>query len=121
MSKRKVILSLIIVALTSAGAYWWFQSKDTITMTALSGCSFGEYKVQSIGYIGFCGDDEVLDSNNKHVVTLRLCEDNICTIEKKEDWIVISTTAGRTFKKNVSTREEILNAEGGVGGMSKVK
>ena len=90
-------------------------------MTALNGCSFGEYKVQSTGNTRFCGDDEVLDSNNKHIVTLRLCEDNICTVEKKEDWLVISTTAGRTFKKNVLTGEEILNAEGVVGGMSKAK
>jgi len=112
---------LVIVAFAFAGAYWWIQSKNTMTITALNGCSFGEYKVQSTGNTGFCGSDEVLDSDNKRIVTLRLCEDNICTVEKKEDWVVISTTAGRTFEKNVLTGEEILNAEGGVGGMSKIK
>lgn len=120
MSKRIVILSLVIIAFAFAGAYWWVQSKNTMKIS-LKGCSFGEYKVQSTSNTGFCGNDEVLDGNNKHIVTLRLCEDNICTIEKKGDWVVISTTAGRIFKKNVLTGEEILNAEGGVGGMSVAK
>jgi hypothetical protein len=124
---KKTILLLLIVAITSSGAYyWWFQPKITyntisITERPEGERSLGGYKVQSTGNSGFCGNDEVLDSNDKHIVTLSLCEDNIHTIKKEGDWVVVITDAGRSYKKNDTTGEEIINTWYGVGGMSKVK
>ena len=106
------------MAVVLMSAYFGLQYRNTFT--SVGERSFGEYKVISTYNTGLCGDDEVRDSNNVHIVTLNLCEDNIRTIEKEDDWVVITTGAGRTYKKNLETGEEILNSQDGIGGMSKV-
>lgn len=118
---KKRIFFFILVIIAVCGAYVVLQSKQTIMLSPTKNCSFGEFKVRETRRTEFCGTDEVLDSNEKSIVMLSVCEDNICTIQKDDDWIEVKTTAGRSYKKNIKTGEEIFNAGGVVGGMSIVK
>ena len=121
---KKIWLAFVIIVIASVSTFWFVRQQNTVSINADGSRSFGEYRVQTVQNTNpsFCGNDEVLDSYNKHIVTLRLCEDNIRAIKKQGDWVVVSTGMGRSYKKNLATGEETLvDAEGGVGGMSIVK
>lgn len=122
---NKKIWLVVIVIIVVIGIYGFSQSKNAVAPTSTTtdtttGKTFGEFKIQSKNS-GFCGNDQIFDSNNQLIVTLRLCEDNIHQIDKKGDWMIVTTDSNRSFQKNLVTDEEILNSEGGIGEMSKVE
>lgn len=127
MNKKKIILSsalaLVVLWVCWAAYPLLNYSDETIVAERPSGeRSFGEYEVRPAGNINqFCGKDEVLDKNGTSIVILNLCEDNIHTIKTQGDWIVIITDAGRSYKKNLATGQEILNTWGGIGSLGVQK
>ena len=120
MSKSyKVIIGIVAAVLLVGAGYWWMRVNGVI-FSVERGVGV-EYIVRSTNNNPMCGDDEVLTKDGTHIVTLHLCEDNIKSVTKAGDWITVTTTAGRTYRKNLVTGKETIVNKGGVGGMSKIE
>ena len=119
MSKKIVVLTLTILGLIYITNLWvtredkWVFSKQ-----------IGDYTIQTRNNNGLCGDDRVIDSTGNPLVTLRMCEDNVDAISNDGEWLIITSTTGRFYKRNLTTGEEILSnkpTHGFGGGIGKIE
>ncbi len=111
--KTKVVLIIVGLFMCLSVVYAWYYG-----YIFSNSKNYSIHPLESVGF--FCGKDEILRIDGKHIVTLYLCEDNIKSVREQLGWIVVTTEMGRVYKQNIKSGEEVIIGNGydGPGGMS---
>lgn len=106
--KKKIIVLSAIVIIVIVGGYLY----KTLSIPD-GGKIYGNGAYRAIpvdvSFNGLCGEELIVDAlANKRITTINLCEDNIKSIEKVDDNLVIITDRKNPFYiKNLLTGEVI--------------